>query len=317
MSTLLVPSELTELVLRRNKLASISPSIVDLAHYSRLKRLDLSHNSALRSVPQELVTLTALEHLDLSDCGSLTELPADMSDWRRLSTLLLARTPRLATLPASLASLPALTAFSLTHLSAAAPRALGVRAAHSSSAAAAATESDADDYDGCVPSRHCVGALSDADAMRARYQYHTALRLLGSAPHPLAGAMLLALATADGKRFLHNDGIAHMRAFVDRPHGAAAARETPEFRAVAADFVARTLALLAHNEEHLERLTQKDALQLMLRLARVSHKGVAAEVCVSLLLSFVIAKCKGLQVFDMHSFRTQWHLSVDRRTNRS
>ena len=318
---LLVPAALTELVLRNNRFATIAPSVEDLTHYVRLTRLDLSRNTHLRTVPQELTTLTALEHLDLSDCGALTELPADVSPWRRLSTLLLARTARLHALPPSLASLPRLTAYSLTHVSAAAPRPLGTREPRD----AAVAGDGAADFDGCVPSRHCVGALSDAEAMRARYMYNTSLKLIGSAPHPLAGAMLLALATADGKRVLHNDGIKHMRALVVGASRESAASEAPYFRAVGAEFVARTLALLARDEALMQRLTERDSLALMLRLAQCRHHGVSAEVrvcdAVWAVQAVFGAAClltdptlTDPRAFSLH---TPWPRSAAQRTSRS
>lgn len=273
----LVPPQLSELILRNNRLSSINACVDDMQQYVHLKRLDLSHN-AFKSVPQELVLLTALEHLDLSDCASLLVLPADLSGFKRLSTLLLARCGKLAELPVSLASLPALQAFSFSHLSAAAPRALGV--AVNAAAADADDVEKAEDDGGYVPSRHCVGAICDADAMRARFQYNISLRVLGGAPHPLAGAMLLALAAADGKRFLHNDGIKHMRSFVARPDACAA--ESEPFRVVAADFVGRTMSLLARDEQFRDRLVQDDSLSLLLLLAENKHHGVVSECAVAL-----------------------------------
>jgi predicted acylesterase/phospholipase RssA len=274
-SNQLVPPSLTDLTLRSNKLSSLNGNADDMLQYVNLTRLDLSSN-AFKTLPAEIALLTALEHLDLSNCASLMALPADLSPLTRLSTLLLAQCAKLAELPASLASLPSLTAFSITYLSAAAPRPLGV-----------VGRADGDDGDGadrsggCVPSRHCVGAIVDPEAMRARFQYNQAMRPLGSAPHPLGGAMMLALAATDGKRFLHNDGVKHMRAFVERPSPAGAS-EPAAFRAVGADFIGRTMSQLARDSAFHDRLTQDDALQLLLLLASYDHPGVAAECAVAL-----------------------------------
>jgi Leucine-rich repeat (LRR) protein/predicted acylesterase/phospholipase RssA len=273
-SNQLVPPSLTDLTLRSNKLSSLNGNADDMLQYVNLTRLDLSSN-AFKTLPAEIALLTALEHLDLSDCASLMALPADLSPLTRLSTLLLAHCAKLAELPASLASLPSLTAFSITYLSAAAPRPLGVVER------ADGDDGDADRSGGCVPSRHCVGAIVDPDAMRARFQYNQAMRLLGSAPHPLSGAMMLALAATDGKRFLHNDGVKHMRAFVERPSPACAS-EPAAFRAVGADFIGRTMSQLARDSAFHDRLTQDDALQLLLLLASYDHPGVAAECAVAL-----------------------------------
>jgi hypothetical protein len=204
-----------ELILRNNRLSSINACVDDMQQYVHLKRLDLSHN-AFKSLPQELVLLTALEHLDLSDCASLLVLPADLSGFKRLSTLLLARCGKLAELPVSLASLPSLQAFSFSHLSAAAPRALGVAVECSRGVDEADAENPRTTAGTC---RRGTASARSATRTRCARAFSTmchcaclAVRRIRS-PAPC----LLALAAADGKRFLHNDGIKHMRSFVERP----------------------------------------------------------------------------------------------------
>jgi hypothetical protein len=273
----LVPPQLSELILRNNRLSSINACVDDMQQYVHLKRLD--------SVAQRFQECAA---------GARAAHRARAPRFERLRVAAGAA-GRLVWLQAAVdAAVGALRqagrAASVARVAAGAAGVFVLASERRGAACARrrcqCSRGDADDVEkaeddgGYVPSRHCVGAICDADAMRARFQYNISLRVLGGAPHPLAGAML-AGARGGRRQALSAQRRHQAHALVCCAPDACAAESEP-FRVVAADFVGRTMSLLARDEQFRDRLVQDDSLALLLLLAENKHHGVVSECAVAL-----------------------------------